>query len=159
VAGLGRQLRDDYEEFLVEIPMLLEDLDALMAHGERYQGARATFDDDGIERVELFYREVLEGREDVGVSPNRLDRIMLAYLGQAVISRAGGTWDLHAVEGDPAFGTPVVVEWGTTGDYVRFSPVEWLEELKKQGGRSVREFIDYAIHQEDFERGLFGEED
>jgi hypothetical protein len=159
VADPDRQLREDYEEFLVEIPMLLEDLEAMMTRSEGHQGGRPAFDHDGIERAERFYRDVLEGREDAGVSPNRLDRIMLAYLGQAVISRAGGTWDLHAVEGDPAFGTPVVVEWGTTGDYVRFSPVEWLEELKKRGGRSVREFIDYAIHQEDFERGLFEEED
>lgn len=156
MARLTQQMRDAYEEFLVEIPMLLEDLQELLSKSPHYQGQKVDFEGDSLDRIEQFYLDAIEGKENVGVSRARLNRIIIAYFGQALIERAGGNWALNEARRDPSFGTPVVVRWGT-GDSMAFSPVERRELLIQNRKPFLREFIAYAVNKEQFEKDFFKE--
>ena len=155
MAELTQKMHDDYEEFLVEIPMLLEDLQELLKESRRYRGVEVGFDDETLDRIEAFYLDFLSGRENVDVSPARMNRIIIAYFGEAVIKRCGGRWELNDVRGDPSFGTPVVIDWAK--DSMRISPVERRELLIEDRVPFLREMITYCANKEKFEEDFFKE--
>ncbi len=157
MAKLTQKMRDDYEEFLVEIPMLLEDLQELLKKSRHYKNVKVGFDDETLDRIESFYLAVLSGKEKIDVSQARINRIIIAYFGEALIERAGGKWILNDAKGDPSFGTPVVIDWSKNKDTVAFSPVERRELLIENCKPFLREMITYAVNKEKFEEDFFKE--
>lgn len=155
MAKLTHKMRDDYEEFLVEIPMLLEDLQELLEKSRRYKDVKVGFDDKTLDRIESFYLDVLSGEEKIGVSQARMNRIIIAYFGEAVIERVGGRWDLNDAEGDPSFGTPVVIDWAK--EAIRISPVERREMLIENRNPFLRDMIAYCANKEKIEKDFFKE--
>jgi hypothetical protein len=156
MAGVTRKMRKQYEEFLVEIPMLLEDLQELLDKSQAYKQVKVAFDDESLDQIESFYLDVLAGKEKISISLARMNRIIIAYFGEALIERAGGRWDLNDVEGDPAFGTPVVVDWGE-GEVVAFSPVQRREILIENRQPFLREMINYSENKAQIEEDFFKE--
>jgi hypothetical protein len=152
MAGITQQMEDAYEEFLVEVPMLLEDLQGLLGKSKEYTDVKVDFEDDTLDRIERFYLDVIDGKEKVDVSESRLGRIFIAYLGEAVIERAGGEWYLNTLDGDPAFGTPTIAP---KAGGVRFSPVERRELLKQNREPFLRSLVDYLANKEKFEEDFF----
>jgi hypothetical protein len=150
---ISQEMEDDYEEFLVEIPMLLEDLQTLLSRSRNYKDVKVNYDSDTLDRIESFYLDVLDEKEKVDVSRARLNRIIIAFFGDSLIQRAGGVWMLDDVENDRAFGTPVVINWAK-GGAIRFSPVERRELLIKNRKPFLRDFIEYAVNKEKFEEDL-----
>ena len=155
MAKLTQKMRGDHEEFLVEIPMLLEDLQELLQKSRRYRDVEVGFDDETLDRIEAFYLDVLSGKEEVNVSQARMNRIIIAYFGEAVIERCGGRWALNDVENDPSFGTPVVIDWAK--EAMRISPVERREVLTENREPFLREMIAYCANKEEFEEDFFKE--
>lgn len=90
---------EEFEIFLVEIPMLLNDLQAVLENSKNYHSITVSFDDDTIKAIEKFYCSILSGEEDLvrsNISLNRLERIIQAYIGEAVIERVSkGKWSLN----------------------------------------------------------------
>lgn len=119
----------EFEIFLVEIPMLLDELQKVLKKSKKYKPIAVSFDDDTIKAVEKFYSSILRGEEKLhksNISLARLERILTAYIGEAVIKRTGrGKWDLNEMEGTHTYGEPEIIEW-TDGSYVPVSPVRLL---------------------------------
>ena len=156
MAKLTQKVRDDYEEFLVEVPMLLEDLQEMLKESRGYRDVKVGFDDETLDRIEGFYLDVLSGKEKIAVSQARMNRIIIAYFGEALIARAGGKWALNEAKGDPSFGTPVVIDWAK-GETLAFSPVERRELLIENRKPFLRKFIAYAANKDKFEEDFFKE--
>ncbi len=156
MARITRKMRKNYEEFLVEIPMLLEDLQELLDNSQAYRNVRVGFDDETLDQIERFYLDVLGGKEKIAVSLPRMNRIIIAYFGEALIERAGGKWDLNDVKGDPSFGTPVVIDWAE-GETIAFSPVERREMLIENRQPFLREMINYCENKAQIEEDFFKE--
>lgn len=152
---LTHEMKDDYEEFLVELETLLSDLQELLARSKRYRDVKVAFDDATLERVEAFYLDTLAGKERPVVSQARMNRIFIAYVGEAIRERAGGRWALDDAEGDPAFGTPVIIDWAP--DAIRISPVERRELLIQDRKPFLRELVDYCANKEKIEEDFFKE--
>lgn len=152
---VSQKMKDDYEEFLVEIDLLLEDLQTLLSQSRNYKDVTVGYDSDTLDRIELFYLDALSGKERVAVSLERLGRILIAFFGESLIQRVRGEWALNEMKDDPAFGTPVIVNWAQGGGGVRFSPVERREWLKKSSEPSMRELIEYAENKEKIEEDFF----
>ena len=55
MAKLTRTMRDDFEEFLVEIPMMLEDLQELLCKSRSYRDVKVKYDDETLDRIESFF--------------------------------------------------------------------------------------------------------
>jgi hypothetical protein len=156
---LTRKMQDDYEEFLVEIDMLLEDLGELLKKSRGYKDLQVRFDDESLERTEKFYLDVLSGKEKVDVSLERMNRIFIAYIGEAVINRAESgraRWALNTFEADPSFGTPVVIDW-SEDDGIAISPVERRELLIENREPFLRDMIEYVANKTKFEEDFFKE--
>ena len=150
-----RKREKDYEEFLVEIDMLLEDLNQLLGSSKEFGHLRVAFDDNSLEAIERFYLKVLAGEEKVRVSKKRMNRIIIAFYGEAVRQRVGGTWQLCRDPNDTAFGLPVVADWGK--DVVAFSPVEVRDAQIRDRKPFIRERINYFANKEEFEANFFKE--
>ena len=150
---LTKKMLDDYEEFLVEIPMLLEDLDELLKNSHQYKDVEVSFDDETLDKIESFYLDVISGKEKIYVSLARMNRIFIAYIGEAVIERAGGKWELNPMDKDPSFGTPVVID----NDSIRISPVERRELLIKNREPFLRDMVNYCANKDKIEEDFFKE--
>jgi hypothetical protein len=152
MGNLTPEMRAAFEEFIVEIPMLLDQLGELLESSNNYRATRVAFDDESLDRIEQFYLDVLAGRERVDVSQARLNRMIIAFFGEAVRERVGGSWELNDVDGDPAFGTPVIVEWAEA--WMRISPVELREQQIEGRKPFLRDLIEYAanVDEEDLDQ-------
>lgn len=154
-----KKMEADYEEFLIEIPMLLEDLQGLLRASRRYREVAVAFDDSTLARIEAFYLDVLAGKEKIGVSRARLDRIFIAYVGEAVRARSESgqaRWALNPYDRDPSFGTPVIIDWAK-GDGLAISPVERRELLVQNRKPFLRELVTYCATKQRFEADFFKE--
>ena len=79
-----------------------------------YRDVRLGYDDATLERVEAYFLDALSGQEKLAISQARLNRIFIAFVGEAVIARAESgraKWALNPVARDPSFGTPVIIDW------------------------------------------------
>lgn len=155
MAHLSQKRQDDYEEFLVEIDMLLDDLNELLANSKHYKKQRVTYDDKSLDAIEDFYLNVLGGKEEVPISDARMNRIIIAFYGEAVRERVGGVWELCQNENDTAFGLPVVANWGK--DVIPFSPVEVRDAQIRDRKPVIRERIKYFANKDEFEANFFKE--
>lgn len=92
---LTEEQREEFREFVEEIPLLLEELGMLLARSARYTDRVVAYDDDALDAVEAFVQEVYFGTEIIHpVTTEQLDRMHVAYIGEAVLARIGGTWAL-----------------------------------------------------------------
>lgn len=153
MAKLDPEKRDAFEQFVAEIDFLLEDLWTLLQQSPKYRALEPGFSDATLEGVEAFYLDVLAGNEKVSTSKARLDRIVLAYLGEGLIERVGGKWALDEDDESSSFGTPIIVDWAD--DAIPWSPVEARERLTVTREPFLRDMIDYASNKDEIERQLF----
>ena len=152
---LTQEMRDDYEEFLVEISLLLEDLDELLAKSKRHKSQRVAYDAESLDAIEDFYLRVLAGKEKVPISLARMNRIIIAFYGEALRNRVGGHWELCEHPTDSAFGLPVVADWGK--DVIAFSPVEVREAQIRDRKPVMRKRMEYFSNKEEIEANFFKE--
>lgn len=158
---LTKTMSDDFEEFLVEIPMLLEDLQVLLRQSRDCRDVEVGYDDGALDRIETFYLDAMDGKEKIDISQARMNRIFIAYVGEAVIERAesgAAKWALNPVEDDPSFGTPVVIDWAKD-DGMAISPVERRELLIDNREPFLRELANYCETKQIFEEDFFKEFD
>ena len=155
MSKLTKKIQNDYEEFLVEIDMLLEDLNELLANSKHFKDQRVAYDDKSLDAIEDFYLKVLAGEEKVPISEARMNRIIIAFYGEAVRERVGGVWELCTNENDTAFGLPVVANWGE--GVIAFSPVEVRDAQIRDRKPVIRERINYFINKDEFEANFFKE--
>lgn len=145
-------MKQDFERFLEEMDFLFEDLEGALA-GTPYAGGVA-FDDASLARIERFYLDVLAGRLKTRLTPQRLDRIMVAFYGEAVRERAGrGTWVLS--EAGESFGTPVLAGWADGA--IDFSPVISRELQKADGQPFIVGTVEYAANRDSIHASFFDE--
>lgn len=159
MAKLSKQMKEDFEEFLVELTLLLEDLQEFLAHSKNYRDVHLGYDDKTLDRVEAFYLDVLAGKEKIDVSQARLNRIFIAYVGEAIIARAESgraRWALNPVAKDPSFGTPVIIDWAKD-DGMAISPVERRELLIENRKPFLRELVNYCATKQRIEQDFFKE--
>jgi hypothetical protein len=135
--------------FAARHPMMLDDLRGFLRSSGGYQAATGEFDLDAVDAVERFYLDVLAGKESVPVSEARLDRVFIAYIGEAIQAHVGGKWELNDLKADAAYGTPIILGWGSDPDAMRISPVELRERIKRQRTPGIlRGVIEYAVLRE-----------
>lgn len=152
---LTQKMRDDYEVFLIEIDMLLEDLNELLANSEHYKKQGVAYDDSSLDAIEDFYLKILAGDETIPISQARMNRIIIAFYGEALRERVGGVWELCENENDMAFGLPMVANWGE--GVIAFSPVEVRDGQIRDRKPFIRDTIDYCANKEEFEANFFKE--
>ncbi len=152
---LTKKMQNDYEEFLVEIDMLLEDLNEQLANSKHFNNQRVAYDDESLDAIEDFYLKVLADEEKVPISEARMNRIIIAFYGEAVRERVGGVWELCKNENDTAFSLPVVANWGE--GVIPFSPVEVRDAQIRDRKPVIRGRIDYFANKEEFEANFFKE--
>lgn len=152
---LPKNAQKDYEEFVVEIDYMMEDLQELLDASETYRHVNVGFDDESLNSIERFFVDAVDGKENVDVTRARLERIFTAYVGEAVIGRAGGHWALNTVEDDPSFGTPVIIEWAR--EAMRISPVELRESLLENREPLLRDLVEYCVNKDTIEEDFFKE--
>jgi hypothetical protein len=152
-----KKRKEEYEIFLVELPMLLEDLEDLMNKSKKYRNFKIGFDDASIKAVESFYIDVQKGKEKIDVSLKRLDRIMIAYLGETLIERAGmGEWDFNQDKGTSGYGSPHIILY-SKADHIPFNPVLQLDRLKEDLKPFLVENIQYHSNLEQDDEDFFKE--
>jgi hypothetical protein len=143
--------REEYEIFLVEIPMLLDDLQDVLKNSKNYRSLTVSFDDDTIKAIEKFYCSVLSGEEDLlksNISLNRLKRILLAYIGETVLERMGrGKWALNDLEGTSSYGCPEIIEW-TEGDHMPVDPVRLLDAIEEGDKIAISDCISFCLNKD-----------
>lgn len=152
---LTQKMRDDYEEFLVEIDMLLEDLNRLLADSKHHKKQRVAYDAESLDAIEDFYLKVLAGEEKIPISLARMNRIIIAFYGEALRERVGGKWELCEDKRDTAFGLPVVANWGE--GVTAFSPVEVREAQIRDRKPVMRKRMEYFANKKEFEANFFKE--
>lgn len=137
-------MQNIFDEFLIEIPLLLEDLQELLEKSINYKRVKVNCELDSIDLIESFYLDVLKGKEVINISEARLNRIIIAYFGNCVIHHVGGKWAVGNLENDVAFQTPIIINWGSDPNSKRISPVvirEYILEKMERG--SMRWAIEY----------------
>jgi hypothetical protein len=146
------QMREDLEQFLMEMDFLFEDLEKAMS-GTAHAGGVA-FDDVSLARVEAFYLNVLAGKLVTTMQSEQLDRCIAAFYGEAMRVRAGrGTWVLS--EEVDLIGTPVVAGWGDGA--VDFSPVTSRDLQKSDRKPFIVGCVDYAVNRDQIHANFFDE--
>jgi len=151
-----KDMRDDFEHFLVGMDVLFEDLDDALA-STPYAGPVA-YDDASLARIEKFYLDFLAGKIRIQIGPQRMDRIVAAFYGEALRERRGaGTWvlaeDVHSEE----YGTPVIHGWADGA--MNFAPFVSCELQKSDRKPFIMGTIDYAVNLESIEASFFDEFD
>ena len=134
---------------------LLGELDELLASSKGFSSQRVAYDDESLRAVEAFYLKVLSNDEEVQVSKARMNRIIVAFYGEAVRERVGGAWQLCLDENDSSFGLPVLASWAE--GVVPFSPVEVRDAQIRDRRPTIGEKIHYLANKEQFEAEFFQE--
>lgn len=125
--------QNDFHDFVKEIPLLLSDLQHLLKESKNYKDVVVNFKDDGMLAIGSFYVDVWNGNEKTNAPQEKLDRIFMAYYGEAIVHHFGGEWELNDIKKDTSFKWPVIVGWGKNkDDNVRISPMEARENMKKE---------------------------
>jgi hypothetical protein len=142
----------DYKIFEVEIDMMMnEDLPQLLKESKNYSNVKVKYDLDSVNQIESFYIDIMQGVEGVSISQARLDRIFIAYIGEAVINNAGGHWELCEDSKNRNFGAPRIVQWGTDKSNNPLSPVGLRERIKEDLKHGVlSQLIRFCSNKEEF---------
>ncbi len=154
---LTKEMKDDYEKFIKDIPALLAELQKMLKESRKYKKIKVSYDDRTLGEIESFYLAILSGKEKIKISQDKIDRIFMAFMGDALISRSHtglGQWRLSNNFDSRNFGTPVVFGY-TTVEHMAYSPFIEIEHLKETRKPALIEEINYCIDKEDFEKNLF----
>lgn len=150
--SLIEERKEEFEIFLVEIPMLLDDLQQVLNKSKNYHLIRVSFADDTIKAIEEFYGKILSGEEELdqaNISLNRLKRILLAYIGEAVLERTGrGEWTLNEMGGTDTYGRPEIIRW-TEKDHLPICPGRLLDAIAEGKETAVSDCIYFCLHEEE----------
>ena len=84
-----------------------------------------------------------------------MNRIIIAFYGEALRERVGGVWELCENEQDTPFGLPVVANWGE--GVIAFSPVEVRDAQIRDREPFIRDTVEYCANKEKFEANFFKE--
>lgn len=131
------KLKNDFNDFEIEIPMMLEeDFPALLASSNSCKNVIVSFELKTVDILENFFLDVISGAETINISLDRLKRIILAYIGEAVIHHGGGRWEFCDDSKHPGFGTPIVKGYKYDEDGRGMIPVGVRDRLfeEKKGG-------------------------
>lgn len=91
------------------------------------------------------------------MSQERFDRIIVGYIGEALIEVAGlGRWFYNKFKGDISYGLPVIIDY-TKGEHIPFSPVHQRELLKEEKQPILKDHIYYCANKESIEEDFFKE--
>ena len=149
-----KDLLDRFNEFEVEVPMLVDDLNIVLSKSKNYKNIQNIYDLKNVDLVESFYLDVINGIESVDFSLERLDRIIIAYLGETLIFHAGGNWEL-SLDNDFTYGTPIIRGFKYDNDGIGFSPVGIRERLLREKEKGVFiKSLSYCINKEKVQSDL-----
>ncbi|MEE9128637.1 MAG: hypothetical protein V3T84_01360 [Phycisphaerales bacterium] len=135
--------------------MLLEDLNELLANSVHFKNQKVAYDAENLHAIEEFYLRVLAGDEKVPISEARMNRIIIAFYGEALRERVGGVWELCEDKNDTAFGLPVLANWAE--GVIAFSPVEVRDAQILDRKPVMRDRLEYFANKEEFEANFFKE--
>lgn len=148
------KMQDLFDEFEVEIPMLIQDLEESLKNSKKYTEIKFSFDIELINTIESFYLDVLNKQEDTIFSSNHFDRVILAYLGETLIHHAGGNWKM-STDDDFTFGTPVISGFKYDYDKIGFSPVGIRDNfINNKVKGSFKKSLEYCINKKEIEEDL-----
>ena len=85
----------------------------------------------------------------------RMNRIIIAFYGEAVRKRVGGQWQLCTNKVDSTYVLPVLANWGE--EVIPFSPVEVRDAQILERVPMIKERIEYFANIEEFEANFFNE--
>lgn len=151
------ELRGQYNKFLGEIGVMLNDLQRALKDSKGYQDVRVDYHDEALERIEAYYGDVVKHQERPPFPRDRMEWIIVAYFGEALIARAGGEWALSERPEDMGYGTPMVVGWGTQDGNMAFYPVLRRDQYAKNSEPFLRDMIDYCVNKVRIETELLGD--
>ena len=151
-----KKIQDDFDTFEVEIPLLLEDLSALICQIKNTSLNIFDFSFENINLIEQFYLDILNKKIKSDISQDRLDRIFIAYLGESFRAHLGGQWTLELDKSSEAYGTPVISQWGDVPDkHINYCPIiirEWFKQEKGQG--ELQKTIEFALESDENYKNL-----
>jgi hypothetical protein len=126
------QQKEDYGMFEMEIDLMVhEDLPKLLKSSQNYCNVKVDLSLENIDKIESYYIDVLNDYEKASVSGKRLDRILIAFMGEALIKNAGrGHWDFCEKEG-LFYGLPIITGYTDHEDAIPFSPVIFRQGIKR----------------------------
>ena len=146
-----QKLQAAFKEFVAEVPVLLDELLELLQQSRRYRHVRVGFDDDLLNQIGAFYLDVVAGEEKTGLPLDRVDRIYEAFVGEALINRAGGKWVLG--EDDFTYGTPSIETEGR----ITVSPARRRRLQAEDRSVFLRDWVDFRVNQERYNEEFFKE--
>ena len=149
--------KEGFEFFIKEIPYLLELLHDLLLNSKNYKNITIDFKLETVSKVESLYIDILKENERTILSKNLIDKIMIAYYGEAFIHNAGGNWEYNDHKDDYVYGTPIIFNWGNGKNNMRISPVSLIESIKKKLTPGMLISIDYAVNMEEREKKIMDE--
>jgi hypothetical protein len=151
------KLLDKFNEFEVEIPMLIDDLAVSLSSSKGFKNQNLNYELSTVDIVEIFYLDIINGNEKVNFSRNHLDRIIIAYLGEALIHHAGGRWEMGE-DDDLTYGTPMIYGFNDDHDNIGFSPVGIRERFIKEKKNGIfRKSLEYCINKKHIEADLMAQ--
>lgn len=90
---------------------------------------KISFAYEEIDCIEDFYKKWLQ-YPNILKEKVDLKELAIIYFGEAFIFHAGGNWKISNVKREPAYGKPIILNWGTK-DHVRVAPHEWLSQIEQ----------------------------
>jgi len=145
--GVSKEAQKKYDEFINEIPALLAALAGILRRDAM------DFSLETVDAVENFYRDYISQKKKIfgkrlkiDADPERLRKMICAFIGEAMIQNAGGRWVLNDIEGDPTFETPVVDYINPDDPLPCLSPQEQIDRLVRKEPGIWRSVIEYAMN-------------
>jgi hypothetical protein len=84
------------------------------------------FDIESVEILEQFYYDSVKNKKYPANILDYLQQCVWMFLGEMVISKLGGGWEICDLRQDSAYNTPIINNWGDqTKDHVTISPKDW----------------------------------
>jgi hypothetical protein len=119
-----KELKKEFAEFIEQIPESLKKTEELI-------GKELSFEYEYIDLVHQFYEKNFQNPERLDLNIEILNKCFYAYMGEAFMYYNGGNWALCTLISDKAFGTPLILNWGTPPDRRRISisPYMWKEHI------------------------------
>ena len=150
-----KERSEEFEVFLVEIPMLLDDLTDLLKKSKNYKGIKELFTEDTLDKVESFFHDVLDGKEHINIPMNRLERILIAYIGEFLIERAGqGNWSLNKMKKTSNFGMIEIINYANV-DHIPIYPLKMVNAMKNTRKKELKNDLMYFVNLEQEEKDFF----
>lgn len=150
-----KERSEEFEVFLVEIPMLLDDLADLLKKSNNYNDINELFTEETLDKIESYYLDVLDGKEKINISMNRLTRILLAYIGEFLINKASrGKWDINKMKKSSNVGMIGIVDYANIEHFAVY-PLKLLNYIKETREKTLKSSLMYSANLEQEEKDFF----